>query len=353
MTDLESPYYRSNSGHHAKTLYLNAQSIGLSADNRIQIQGKIGLIHSIFQRVINITVLQNRLISLVGQEVGQGPLNILVNIPNHINLSTIGIKRGDIVARVGESIVIGENVIVISTQLTELWKPKRKFLASLQSLKTIMGNIEIMRDVALASDQLSGLGELIPFTHINGLKDSKTEKLGSVSHLVLPYISSMLKAIKSGHSHDIIRITKRLVGLGPGLTPAADDMLLGLMISMLYFSENFNETSIDVKKINKDIVSIISGRTTIISEEFLREASVGKVNEAVASLMENLLTSRQRELENSVRNVLDYGGTSGTDTVFGVILGSHLMLIDICYNSNKNEGIFQEIKFQKFNPSIP
>ncbi len=334
LTDSESPYYRS--GHQSKSLYLNAQSIGLSANDRIQIQGKIGLIHSIFQRVINITVLENRLISLVGQEVGQGPLNILVNIPNHINLSTIGIKKGDIVTRVGESIVIGENVIVISTQWTELWEPKRNFQASLQPLKIIMANIEIMRDIALTSDYLSGLGELIPFTHINGLKDSKTEKLGSVSNLALPHISSMLKAIKSGDSHDIIRITKHLVGLGPGLTPAADDMLLGLMISMLYISENFNETSIDVKKINKDIVSIISGRTTIISEEFLREASVGKVNEAVASLMENLLTSRQRELENSVRKVLDLGGTSGTDTLFGVILGSYLMLINIYYNNKKN-----------------
>lgn len=338
MTDSDSPYHPSD--HHAKALYLNAQSIGLSADDRIQIQGKIGVIHSIFQRVINITVLENRLISLVGQEVGQGPLNILVNIPNRINLSTIGIKRGDIVTRVGESIVIGENVIVISTQWTELWEPKRKFQDSLQPLKTIMANIEIIRDIALASDHLSGLGELIPLTHINGLNDSKTENLGSVSLLALPHISSMLKAIKFGNSHDIIRFTKHLVGLGPGLTPAADDMLLGLMISIVYISENFNDTSIDVKKINNDIVSNISGRTTIISEEFLREASVGNVNEAVASLMENLLTSRQRELENSLRNVLDLGGTSGTDTVFGVILGSHLMLSDIYYNSNKKESIF-------------
>ena len=332
MTDSESPYYRS--GYSAKSLYLNAQSIGLSAADRIQIQGKIGLIHSIFQRVINITVLENRLISLVGQEVGQGPLNILVNIPYHINLLTIGIKKGDVVTRVSESIVIGENAIVISTKWTELWEPKRKFQVRLLPLKIVMANIEIMRNIALDSDYLSGLGELIPFTHISGLKDSKAEKLGSVSHLAFPHISSMLKAIKSGHSHDITRITKKLVGLGPGLTPAADDMLLGLMISMLYISENFNETSIDVKKINKDIISIISGRTTIISEEFLREASVGKVNKAVASLMENLLTSRQKEVENSVRNVLDLGGTSGTDTVFGVILGSHLMLSN--YNSNKN-----------------
>ena len=327
MTDSESPYYGPH--HHVKSLYLNAQSIGFSADERIQIQGKIGVIHSIFPRVINITVLENRLISLVGQEIGQGPLNILVNIPNHINLSTIGIKEGDIVKRVGESIVIGENIIVISTQLTELWDPKRKFQDSLLPLKTIIANVEIMRDIALASDQLSGLGELIPFIHINGLKDIKTEKLGPISHLALSHILSLLKSIKSGHSHEIIRITKNLVGLGTGLTPAADDMLLGLMISMVYISENFNDTSIDVKKINNDIISNISGRTTTISEEFLREASVGNVNETVSSLMENLLTSRQRELEISVRNVLDVGGTSGTDTVFGVILGSHLMLNDI------------------------
>lgn len=337
MTDLKSPYYRS--GQCTKSLYLNAQSIGLSADYRIQIQGKIGMIHSIFQRVINIIMLENRLISLVGQEVGQGPLNILVNIPNHINLSTIGIKKGDIVSRVGESIVIGENVIVISTRWAKLWEPKRNLQASLQPLKTIMANIEIMRNLALSSDYLNGLGELIPFTYIEGLKDTKNEKLGPISHLALPHISSMLKAIKSGRSHDILRITTHLVGLGPGLTPAADDMFLGLMISMLYFSENFNETSIDVKKINKDIVSIISGKTTIISEEFLREASDGKVNEAVASLMENLLTSRQRELEDSVRKVLDLGGTSGTDIVFGVILGSYLMMIDIYDSSNKNEDV--------------
>lgn len=337
MTNSESPYHRSD--NHARSLYFNAQSIGLSAQDRIQIQGKIGLIHSIFQRVINITVLENRLISLVGQEVGQGPLNILVNIPSHINLSTIGIKRGDIVTRIGESIVIGENAIVISTKMTELWESKINFQASLQPLKIIMANIEIMKNIALASDHLSGLGELIPFTNINGLQDSKTEKLGSVSHFALPHISSMLKAIRSGHSRDIIRITKHLVGLGPGLTPAADDMLLGLMISMLYISENFNETSIDVKKINKDIISIISGKTTIISEEFLREASVGKVNETVAFLMENLLTSRQRELENSVRKVLDLGGTSGTDTVFGIILGSHLTLIDIYIHQSQTKEV--------------
>jgi hypothetical protein len=107
MTNLEPNNYRSS--HFPNSLSLTAQSIGLSAADRTNIQGKIGQIHSIFKRVINVTVRDTRLLSVVGQEVGQGPLNIVVNIPSHINLMAIRIKRGDIVTRIGESIIIGEN----------------------------------------------------------------------------------------------------------------------------------------------------------------------------------------------------------------------------------------------------
>jgi hypothetical protein len=317
-----------DSRHTAKLLSWNARSIGLPANDRIHVQGKIGVVHSIFRRVINITALENRLITVVGQEVGQGPLNILVDIPGSLDLLTIGINKGDTVSQVDDTIVIGENVLVISTQSAELWRPNRNFQTNLQSIRHIITNIEYLSDFALNFGHLNGLGELIPFTHIHGLKDSETKKLGLVSQIALPHISSLLKAIKSSHTQEIKRNIESLVGLGPGLTPAGDDMLLGLMVSMLYLSENFKEKSIDVKKINEDIISVISGKTTTISEEFLREASVGNANEAVASLMECLLTSKSGELENSIRKVLNVGGTSGTDTVFGVILGSYLMLAE-------------------------
>lgn len=323
MTDSESTYI--GSGKHAASLHLSAHSIGLSVTDRIQL-GKIGKIHSTFQRVINIVTLKNRLISLVGQEVGQGPFNILVNIPTYMDLINVGVNKGDVVTRVGKLIVIGKNAIVLSTEWAELWKPRRIFQSSLQPIRIIMMNLEILREIALASDHLSGLGELISFINKPGLKVPKTKKLGPVAHIALPHIVSLLKAIKSGRSHDIIGITKHLVGLGPGLTPAADDMLLGLMISMFYIAENFPETRIDIKKINRDIVSSISGRTTTISEEFLREASIGNVNEPVASLMENLLTSENRNVAISAKNVLALGGTSGADTVCGIILGFQLLL---------------------------
>lgn len=327
MNNSRSSYYLTD--NHVDFLYLDAYSIGVSADLRVKKQGKIGIIHSIFQRVINITVSENRLISIVGQEVGQGPLNILLNIPIKLNLTTIGVKIGDIVTRIGGLIIIGENLIKISISDVKLWKPNIDYQDNLQPLESILSNIDVLKDVTLTSGPLNGLGELIFFSQIDGFNVSKTTKLGPVAFFASPYIVSLLKAIKSRCSQDIIKSTKNIVGLGPGLTPAGDDMLIGLMISMFYISANFKETKYDVNQINKDIVSSISGRTTILSEEFIHEASIGNSNEAVVTLIENLLISGPKELKISAKRILDLGATSGSDTVFGIILGFHLLLKDL------------------------
>lgn len=324
MTDPGATYFVNN--NITGTLYLDALSIGINAENRIKVEGKIGFVHSIFDRVINITSAKNNLISIVGREVGQGPLNIVSNIPSKVNLATIGLKEGDVVTKNGNLIIIGENVISVSIEGIKSWKPKINFHDKLQPRKIILSNIKILRDTALNYADLNGLGELIPFTNIDGFKVTIPKNLGPVAHIAAPHITSLLKAINFNQTQDIIQFTKKIVGLGPGLTPACDDMLVGLMSSMLYISINFPESSINANTINMAIVSSISDQTTSVSEEFLREASFGRVNEPVASLFENLLISEQRKIVVSAKKVLKLGGTSGTDTVFGIILGSYLML---------------------------
>ncbi|OLS19344.1 MAG: hypothetical protein HeimC2_41800, partial [Candidatus Heimdallarchaeota archaeon LC_2] len=190
MNNSRSSYYLTD--NHVDFLYLDAYSIGVSADLRVKKQGKIGIIHSIFQRVINITVSENRLISIVGQEVGQGPLNILLNIPIKLNLTTIGVKIGDIVTRIGGLIIIGENLIKISISDVKLWKPNIDYQDNLQPLESILSNIDVLKDVTLTSGPLNGLGELIFFSQIDGFNVSKTTKLGPVAFFASPYIVSLL-----------------------------------------------------------------------------------------------------------------------------------------------------------------
>lgn len=321
------------------SLYLEAHSIGISAADRIKEKGKLGFIHSIFDRVINITSSKNNLISLVGEEIGMGPLNIVSNIPPKVDFTATGIKEGDLVTRLGNLIIIGENIITVSIEGIKLWNPKIQFLDKLQTRRIIISNIDILKATALDYDNLNGLGELIPFANIDGLKVTNDKKLCPIANIAAPHITALLEAISLNNIQGIIQIIKKIVGLGPGLTPAGDDMLVGLMSSMQYISNNFPEIRIDVNKINEEIKSSISGLTTTISEEFLREASLGRVNEPIASHIKNMLISGERDVMNSANRVLRHGGTSGTDTVFGIILGFYLMVRDIKkkYNHTQTE----------------
>ncbi len=332
MTDLNS--HTISSSFSDNSMILNSLSIGISVNKKIQDQGDLGWIHSIFERVINICIRGNSLISIVGKEIGNGPLNILVDVPPNINLLTAGIKIGDLVTRSGDLITLGDNSLIISNKRAELWIPKRKYFVNLQPINSIVTNLEFLRNLTVRDHPLIGINELISFTNLDGIDQGPIHKLGTLSIFALPHISSLLKAIKEGNLTNIDHISSKLVGLGSGLTPAADDILLGLMISMIYFSENFPESSIDVKKINHTITSNVSGRTTFISQEFLRETSIGNVSEFVAILLEKLLTSDQQEVENSARKVLNLGGTSGVDIVFGIILGGFLIISDVINQKN-------------------
>ncbi len=304
---------------HNPTLHLNAISIGTTANTRLT-QHEMGRVHSVFQQVINISVHDN-LISIVGKRVGQGPLNIVVNFPHDLDLTAI-VKAGDIVT-LDETIRI-DNTLSITTNSTSIWEASINFQDLLHPVNVILSNIEVVKEVVLASKNLKGLGELID--HVNDMEISSTYQLEPISKFAVPHISSLIRAIRLRISHDIIQSSNKIIGLGSGLTPSGDDMLIGLMISMIYISENVQGIDLDVEKISSDIISDITGRTTIISEEFLREAACGRVNEPVATLMEKILISGQKEMRESAKKVLSVGSTSGADTIFGIILGTNLML---------------------------
>lgn len=302
-------------------LCLDTISIGLTARIR-NVSGKIGIVHSVFEKVINISI-GDHLISIVGKMVGNGSLNIVVNNPDDLDFR-MRVKRGDTVT-LGETINIEKDLISISTKDAKVWRPRINFQERLQAPRIILENITILRDSTLLSGKIGGLGALIESLQLNDLKFSIKTKLDPIAQFAAPHISSLLQKIKMNQVEEINRYSNKIVGLGPGLTPSGDDMLIGLMISMIYISENIN-ININVDQINKNIISGIADRTTDISVEFLREAAIGRVNEPLSSLMENLLTSGQGKIVKSIKKVFSLGSTSGVDTIFGVIIGSSLMM---------------------------
>ncbi len=314
-----------------RPLRLDAISIGSTAASRSLDKGRIGQVHSVFGRALNVLTSDNHLISIVRRDVGRGPFNIVTNLPQSRSMDSIGIKRDYEVSKVDELIILGKNVVVISTRNVKRWGPRKNFRHKLLTTEKMKGNLIVVKQVASFYGSFDGLGQLIEQVEDRYPENFVVRKLNLFAGTAKPHISKLLEAIRSGRSQDVKRSAKKLIGFGPGLTPSADDMLSGLMTSLVFMAENLGVGKNLVSEVNESIASCVPGRTSLLSQEFLMHAASGEANEQIATLIEKIMTADAGEVEDATKRVLAIGESSGTDIVLGILLGSQTLLDEARY----------------------
>jgi len=113
-----------------------------------------------------------------------------------------------------------------------------------------------------------------------------------------------------------------LVGNGPGLTPAGDDALVGLL-AMLH-RVGPPAASADPLSLLDASVSTRLARTTAISAHYLRLALLGHFGEHLTDLVD-ALDEDDAVVAASVARVLATGASSGADALAGVAAGLRLL----------------------------
>ncbi len=108
----------------------------------------------------------------------------------------------------------------------------------------------------------------------------------------------------------------RLVGAGPGFTPAGDDFLGGFT---LIHNALCTATGLSPILLPE---AVVTERTTWVSAMFLRYAQRGVVDEGLSSLLESVLSGSADSLTDSVVELSTRGHTSGLDVSLGAILGA-------------------------------
>jgi len=306
--------------------HLEAISIGSTAASRIPDYGRIGTVHSVFRRVFNILIPSKRLISVVREDVGRGPINIVTNLPEYMSMTSVGVKKNHRVMKVDDSIIVGDRRVIISTKNARRWKVPKKFREHVLTIEKIRDNLATVKQTMDSCGRFDGLGQLIAYLGDEQSEQSVTKQSNVFTQRALPHIADLLNAIRAGGFQDIKASSKELIGLGLGLTPSADDVLSGLMTSLVLVSRNLGVGTILASRVNEEIASCVPGRTTLISQELLMDAAAGEANEPVITLIEKILTADPDKVENATRDVLVIGETSGTDIVQGILLGSQLVL---------------------------
>ncbi len=118
--------------------------------------------------------------------------------------------------------------------------------------------------------------------------------------------------LKTGNAQDIL---SDLLGRGPGLTPAGDDIIVGYLAA----SNQGNFAIVPMPFLSQEI---LAARTSDISRHFINQAGAGwfarPIVELVASFTDFVQTE---ELIQKCRVLLDQGHTSGIVTIMGILLG--------------------------------
>ena len=136
---------------------------------------------------------------------------------------------------------------------------------------------------------------------------------------VRPAVESLLAALQAGDREGVAQGTGALAGLGPGLTPAGDDLLVGLMAGLHMWNRPLLGSGWSAEEACRAIAETAAPRTTTLSAAWLRAAAGGEFAEPWHQLAAALGGQSRNELQVAVDRILREGATSGADALAGLL----------------------------------
>ena len=256
----------------------------------------------IFKPASNLINAEGQILSLVHPRIGNGPFSLVVDIKDFTTL----VEVEDKIIVDPFSVFVGSLVIDVSD--AEVWQPQpdwEQIQDNRPALEKYSGTIHenLLQEAPRDSFALFVIGQTAE-SEMNKLLQRK-------SLLGLESITSALKSLKASDLEDAARI---LAGLGPGLTPAGDDFLIGIMHALwALFPEE------QAQSISNQLANVAAPRTASISANWLEAAARGEAGETWHKLFEAILADDQEQVEAAILRILPTGHTSGADALAGFI----------------------------------
>jgi hypothetical protein len=123
-------------------------------------------------------------------------------------------------------------------------------------------------------------------------------------------LAALRGAVRRADLDAALRTATRLIGLGPGLTPAGDDVMAGTIAGLVLLGHPAAE------RFAAGVYSLAAGRTTELSRALLRHAAGGRVSGEYAAVFHGLVG--ERPLAPAVATLLNTGSTSGRAMALGL-----------------------------------
>lgn len=319
---------------------INSTSISSRVKNMIEQMVEVnggkdieGFIHSVFDYACNIQVSDKDLIGLISKEYGDNPYSISLDLPPGQTMKKLNMEQGMRVIINNKSIRSVAGHFYINLQGADSWEPGLpKEYNDLVDRNQLQSNLLEIMGTLLRKGNFLGIGPLIvdypPIIKEFEINDFENSiKVNHYSSYISPRIKNLLYGIIKDDQVSIEKILTGIVGFGPGLTPSADDLLVGLLATLHYLGQYYKMEIKAISYLKKSLIDQgLTNQTTIVSRQMLKAAINGEFARSIKELSIAMIASKDRkEIERAVLAAINLGSTSGTDTLVGLLLGAYVI----------------------------
>jgi hypothetical protein len=135
-----------------------------------------------------------------------------------------------------------------------------------------------------------------------------------------PAVRQLIAAAERLDHHTSIEAARKMIGLGPGVTPSGDDVLIGFLAG-LYSTVGNEQARLAFIQAFGDSLSSLSMETNEISRTYLYHAIHGQFSSSMIALLDALKDGKEEQLLYAARAAMHVGHSSGTDSVTGLLMG--------------------------------
>ena len=248
-----------------------------------------GRILSAHTRAVNILASDDSLLSLVHPSLGNGPFHATIDAPLPFSAW----------AQPGETVTLQEGRLYLGKVTIDLhraapWHPTVHWPHGNATVQT--------RDLVMAL-----LNDVLPHP------DDAHATAATARRIIAETLPQLVRAMRAGDEGAIRRELARIIGLGPGLTPAGDDAVLGVLAG----SWAWGSPGLGIEEVAAVVNELAREGTHRLSREWLRAAGEGAFAEPWHHLARALAEGEPQAIRAALARILQTGATSGEYALLG------------------------------------
>lgn len=291
-------------------MYLAAISIGYT----VPAERFDASVHSVFQSALNLRLDgENGLLTLIAAREGDLPQGIRLDPPDGFSFEEI---------QIGEPAFCRDGILHFeSSSLTIQLNGARRWKCDLPALRFDLTNPSVSTAWTHVWETLNRrqrlTGSEIVAEDLFGLVESTPPGISRRIREAMRHLFLATRRYEFTHTSAV----DSLIGLGAGLTPSGDDLLVGYMAGLWCTVRDSSERARYISSLGKTIIQL-SHRTNDISRTYLYHAARGQVSSRLADLAEEICRGEDPELLlETAESAMRVGHTSGMDAVSGLLVG--------------------------------